>query len=195
MTLVIGDVSGKGLSSAMYMACVRSMLHAHIEDGLSVAALMLSLAQHTRSTFRTDHFLTLFLGSLDNRTGVLTYSNAGHLPPVIVRPGGEVVELEVTAPALNLAPWSAYDPLEHRLDPGDLLFLYTDGLIEAENPHAEQFGRERLLACLCGHREQDLRSLRRRLLAEIDAFAGDCRPSDDRTLVLLRREKASARIP
>jgi sigma-B regulation protein RsbU (phosphoserine phosphatase) len=189
LILAIGDVSGKGLSSAMYMAGVRSALRAHAEAGREVEALMSRLEEHIKATFRSDHFLTLFLGVLDPGSGVLKYANAGHPPPIVLREGSEPHELEVTDPALNITAWGTFSRHEHRLEPGELLLFYTDGLLEAENTGGEQFGRERLTACLARHRERDLGSIRRDILQATETFAGERGPGDDRTLILLRRER------
>jgi serine phosphatase RsbU (regulator of sigma subunit) len=189
LILAIGDVSGKGLSSAMYMAGVRSALRAHAEVGREVETLMSRLEEHIKATFRSDHFLTLFLGVLDPKSGTLKYANAGHPPPFGLREGGEPFELEVTDPALNITAWGAFSRHEYQLLPGELLLFYTDGLIEAENASGEQFGTERLAACLLRHRNRDLGSIRREILQETESFTGEKGPGDDRTLILLRRER------
>jgi len=187
LTLVIGDVSGKGIPSALYMACVRSALHAHLADGLDMDVLMSRLETHTQKAFRADHFLTLFLGKLAAKTGVLTYSNAGHLPPVVLKAAGNLVQLDVTDPALNLVPCATFHCQQYLLEPGDLFALYTDGITEAENAAREQFGLERLIASLRQKQEKELSLIRKEILAEVDAFAGESGPGDDRTLVLIRR--------
>jgi len=190
LTVVIGDVSGKGLSSALYMAGIRSSLHAHLEVGLDLSKLMSRLEHHTRSTFRSDHFLTLFVGTLERETGVLTYVNAGHMPAVALLPTGEVRELEATAPALNIAPWETFDYRDHQLVPGEILLLYTDGLVEAESSQGEQFGMDRLVQSLSRYKDAALAEIRRMILAEIETFADGAGPGDDRTLILLRRESS-----
>jgi serine phosphatase RsbU (regulator of sigma subunit) len=187
LTLVIGDVSGKGLPSALYMACVRSALHAHLEDGVDIRVLMSRLERHAQKAFRPDHFLTLFLGRLESQTGLLTYCNAGHLPPVVFKPNGDAFELEATEPALNVIPWNDFRCHEYGILPDELVLLYTDGLTEAENPGGEQFGVERLIAFVRERRRKDLPIIRKELLSEIDSFTGEEGPRDDRTLVLLRR--------
>ncbi len=189
LILVIGDVSGKGLSSAMYMAGVQASIHAHIADGIATDVLMARLARHVEATFRSDHFLTLFLGDLDAERGVLSYTNAGHLLPILSRRSGEVASIEGAGPALNIIPWKDFECRTCDLERGDLLLLYTDGLTEMENPRGERFGGSRLAASLSHLRGGDLPSIRRGLLAEIDSFAEGKGPTDDRTLILLRREE------
>lgn len=188
VTILVGDVSGKGLASAIYMACARSVIHAYIGDGLPLERLMARLSQHTRSTFRSDHFLTLFAASLELKTGTLTYCNAGHEPPIIVSAAGEASELDATAPALNIIDWNEFACCQIQLAPGDLLLLHTDGIVEAEAPGGEQFGKDRLLKCLRHGRDGDLRRLRQAILEATRTFAAETGPHDDQTLVLVRRE-------
>lgn len=188
LTWVLGDVSGKGLSSALYMVSVLSSLRAHLQDDLRLDMLMQRLEYCVRETFRADHFLTLFLARLEAQSGLVTYCNAGHLPPIVVRRNGEVVELTAVDPALNIVPWQDFRCHEYHVDPGDLLFAYTDGLIEAEGKDGEEFGRERMISCILRHRNESLVAIRRELLRELDAFHIDDGLRDDVTLILLRRE-------
>jgi len=188
LTLVIGDVSGKGLPSALYVAGVRAALHAHLQDGLAIEEIMARLERHVRVTFRSDHFLTLFIGMLEVETGRLAYSNAGHMPPVLVHANGEVESRYDADPALNITPWESFRRQEISLEPGDLLLLYTDGLVEAENPAGEQFGIERLVESLRRQRESPLASVRKGILREIEVFAAGRPAGDDKTLILVRRQ-------
>jgi len=186
--LVIGDISGKGLAASLYMAAVRSALHAHLEGDLPVPVLMARLERNIRSTFRSDHFLTLFVGKIEMATGRITYSNAGHPPPLVHRPGGPLEELEVTDPALNLATPEEYGTRIAVLEPGDTLFLYTDGLIEEAGPGGDRFGRDRLAACFEGCAGEGLPAIRKKVFDEVEGFARAEGPGDDRTILLCRRE-------
>jgi sigma-B regulation protein RsbU (phosphoserine phosphatase) len=195
LTFIIGDVSGKGLSAAMYMACVRWTIRAHLEDGLGLEELMARLERNIQTSFRPDHFLTLFVGRLRPQSGLLVYTNAGHLPPIgFPREGGRF-ELEVTDPALNVTEWGSFHCREHRMAPGELLLLYTDGLTEATNAGWELYGKDRLAASVASRRELPLLRLRQEVLSEIHSFEGDRSPGDDRTLILLRRELDSGPAP
>ena len=170
MTVVLGDVSGKGLSSALYMTGIRSALHAHHEDGLEIARLMARLEKHASRAFRPEYFLTLVLGDLDTETGRFTYCNAGHLPPVVVSASGDVRELPGTDPALNIADCEEFHCHHVDLEPGDVLFLYTDGLVEAANSNDVFFGHDRLLQVLVENRIEPLPTLRKRLLGAIEDY-------------------------
>jgi sigma-B regulation protein RsbU (phosphoserine phosphatase) len=188
LIVAIGDVSGKGLSSALYMACVRSALRAHVEAGLAPGDILRRLSKDARETFRPDHFMTLFLALLDPRAGTLSYGNAGHLPPMGIEPGGRIYELEATDPAINIVDWKDYTICERALEPGEVLLLYTDGLIEAESPQGEPYSMERLRSSFARRSQAPLDRIRREIFDEVEAFSGRAHPQDDRTLVLLRRD-------
>ena len=192
IALVLGDVSGKGLPAAMYMTAVRANLLAHLESERDPGRLMGRLERHVLATFRSDHFLTLFIGSLDPGSGILEYSNAGHLFPIVLRQDGSVLEVEGADPALNLVSWGKFETRRHEVLPGEVLLLYTDGLMEAENAAGEPFGKERLVALL---REVSTRSpsdMRRAILGAIDSHCGARGAGDDRTLILLKRDVQAA---
>lgn len=188
LTLVLGDVSGKGFASALYMAGIRSALHAHHCDGLDLDELVARLDHHAEQTFRSEFFVTLVVGDLNLETGEFTYINAGHLPPLIVGYDGKVRDLPVTDPALNICSGGTFTCNRVILQPGDVLFIYTDGLVEALSDSGEFFEYERLEKVLVENRAENLTLLRRQILHRIEEFTGDRSPNDDRTLILVRRE-------
>lgn len=192
LSLVIGDVSGKGLPSALYMVGVISTLRAHDDDGLELEVLMRKLDRYVRTRFRTDHFITLFVGRLDPVRGLLRYCSAGHMPAVIFSESGAVSELRTGDPALNIAPWEGAGAAERQLAPGDLLLVYTDGLTEAVRPDGEMFGRNRLLEFVQHHRTLAVTDLRERLLDHLRTFTGGAGCHDDVSLILVRREAGGA---
>jgi anti-sigma regulatory factor (Ser/Thr protein kinase) len=186
--LVLGDVSGKGLPSALYMVGVLSSLRAHVLDGIELDLLMTRLDRYVRSRFRSDHFLTLFVGRLEVESGVLSYCSAGHLPPLVFKRDGEVVRLEVTDAALNIVPGDEFHRFEYSMEPSDLFLVVTDGVTEAENPDGEQFGKERLIACVKENLTRDVFSIRREILARLEEFTAGRGFSDDVSMILLRRK-------
>jgi sigma-B regulation protein RsbU (phosphoserine phosphatase) len=187
----LGDVSGKGLSAALYMVGVLATLRSQMSEALEPAAMMAKLERYVTGTFRPDHFLTLVLGKLDVPTGGLTYCNAGHLPPLVFTRDGNVRELEAADPALNIVPGAEFRSFEYALAPGDLFLVYTDGVIEEANALEEQFGVERLTECVREHRGRDLASIRKEICAAVDGFSAGEGLRDDLSLILLRREEAS----
>ena len=146
---------------------------------------------YVRASFQPDHFLTLFLGELDRVSGVLAYCNAGHPPAIVFAGDGRVLELEGRDPAFNIAPWGKYALRRHCMAPGDLLLVYTDGLIEEETDGGKVFGPERLIDCVRENSSEDLEKIGRDLLACAGPLSAAGRQHDDMSLILLRREDPS----
>ncbi len=185
--VVIADVSGKGIGPGLLMATFQAYMSAWAELALDPAPLAerlsAALAHHTT----TNRFVTGFLMRL-RPGGAFTWTSAGHNPALLLRATGAMEALPTGGMPLAMLPGTVpYAEAEGSLGPGDLLCLYTDGITEAENPEGEEFGQEGLAACLRGHREGGLEDLDRALHEALDAFTGHAPPSDDRTLVLLRR--------
>ncbi len=139
------------------------------------------------------HFVTLFLGALDPRTHVLSYVNAGHLPPVVIAPAaaGEPHALDTTGPPLGLIPEARYAVSTLEIPPGALLCVCSDGIPEAMAGEAF-YEESRLHACLRRHAGASLESIAEEVIRDLRAFLGDRPLTDDVTLLLLRREHVSA---
>ncbi len=189
-TFVVGDVSGKGLPSALYMVGVLSTLRAHLADDVPLVRLMSKLENYVYAKFQSDHFLTLVLGQLDAETGLITFCNAGHMPPLVLKQDGRIVSVEDADPALNIVRCDTFRSFECRLEPGDLFVVYTDGVIESKGKDGEFYGTEGLVACLERNRDESLPTIQRRVVSEVEAFAADERLHDDTSLVLIRRERS-----
>jgi sigma-B regulation protein RsbU (phosphoserine phosphatase) len=154
--LALGDVSGKGISAALLMAAIRSALHAqfynsHSPQGLSDAAPLSAaevVARLNRQLFDSspiEKYATFFFAVYDAKTRRLTYTNAGHWPPVVFRRKA-VEHLKAGGTCVGLFSPVAYEQAEIQLEPGDLLLAFTDGITEPENSYGEEFGEARLLA-------------------------------------------------
>ena len=137
--IVIADVAGKGMPAALLMtslqAKVQALAEAPIEPGAAVARL-------NRSLFVTcprNRFVTLFFSVADPRTGEIAFCNGGHNPPLLVRASGEIVRLEGGGPVLGILPGVSFTEHRDRLEPGDMLVLYSDGVTEACNPTRRGF--------------------------------------------------------
>jgi GAF domain-containing protein/PAS domain-containing protein len=180
--VVVGDISGKGLNAAVLTSAVKNSLRAQAFEQSNTPADVLRLVNEVlvRST-PPEIFATVFYGVLDRGAGRLVYCNAGHTAALLVRAGGEVTELPYTGPIVGAFPNLSYAWAEIAVVPGDLLFLYTDGLVEARHRGA-LFGPEALLRLF---REPALRSPTiavERVTAAVLAFA-DGRLSDDMALL------------
>jgi sigma-B regulation protein RsbU (phosphoserine phosphatase) len=185
--VVIGDVSGKGVPAALFMAVTMTLLSAEAGRDRSPDEVLSRV--NTELCRRNDSgmFVTVFMGVLDLRDGRFSYCSGGHNPPFRVTVGGDVLALEGPhGLVLGVIPESGYGLGSLVLGAGDSLLLYTDGVTEAMDPQGDFFGEERLTAHLarCGGATPE--ELCGDLLAEVDRFASGAAQSDDITLVALR---------
>jgi hypothetical protein len=140
--VAIGDVAGKGVAASLLMASVRSSLRAYAQDLYDIDQIMARVnAALTRDTLDNE-FATLFYGVIDPVAMRLTCCNAGHEPPLLLR-GDEVIHLDIGGMIVGVDAGQEYERAVVDLEPGDLLLLYTDGLIDARNDAGEAFGRKR----------------------------------------------------
>jgi serine phosphatase RsbU (regulator of sigma subunit) len=133
-------------------------------------------------------FVTAFLGLLDAASGTLTYVNAGHNPPLLLRAGGALEPLEAGGVILGILPGTRYERGEVTLAPGDLLALYTDGVTEGANAANEMWGEERLAALLRASASASATDIAQRIVREVRAFEGERGPADDITVLVAKRE-------
>jgi serine phosphatase RsbU (regulator of sigma subunit) len=199
IALVLGDVSGKGISAALLMGVVQGVIHASNGTG--------SAAKHEQSMERLNHllcmktamerFVSLFWCYFDPASSVLSYINAGHLPPLLVRKGAadefEVHRLdEGGGPVLGLLPGARYEQADIAILPGDLLVVFSDGILEAANAADEEFGEERILRAIEENWSGSPREICDGVLANVRLFLGKELPHDDQTLMVVRLQKVPA---
>lgn len=195
LCIAIADVSDKGVPASLFMALTRTLLRTVGRDpDTDPAAIMARMNEDISSDNDSCMFVTAFCGFLDIRSGVLSYCNAGHDPPLLLR-DGEVELLPSTAGvALGMSEQARYSLDEVQLQPDDLLFLYTDGITEAMDPEGQAYGRERLMNLLrlqAGQHACD--ALLNRVVAAVREHARDAAQSDDMTLLALSYQGASER--
>ena len=193
----VGDVSGKGVPASLVMATTRSLFRSFSAHEHDIAALTGEINDSISETNDMNMFVTLFIGELDLKTGELHYCNAGHNAPVLIeRSNGTVVEMLPTIPNLPIGILSGYSytPQTATIQRGDTLFLYTDGLTEAENANHEQYGEEKMLEAIRAFEtaQTDLKdptAAKREieaLLDDVQAFVGDAEQSDDLTMLVVK---------
>lgn len=195
--LLIADVCGKGVGAALFMALFRSLLRAFADRAavspFAPAVGILTEAVNATNSYitrvhRADHtFASVFFGVLDPNTGMLHYVNAGHLPPVITRRGAPARKLLPTGPAIGLMKGASFQVDEAPLDPGDLLFVYTDGATEARDGSEGFFSEERLMQIVDAVPD-GATGLLRRVKDAVREFTREAPPWDDLTLLAIRRE-------
>lgn len=185
--VAIADVSGCGVGPSLLMASLRASLHAELGARTSLTDLASRLNAFVHKSSESHTFITFFFGILDAAAGTLAYVNAGHNPPILLEAGGGVRRLESTGFCLGMFSGVDYGAGSARLAPGDMLCLFTDGITEGRNAAGEDFGEERLLALLRGSGGADAPSVMAKIFDEVRGFTGCADPSDDMTVVLVRR--------
>jgi sigma-B regulation protein RsbU (phosphoserine phosphatase) len=186
--LALGDISGKGVSAALLMASLQALLrsiarHSVDEPAALVKQINESLAESTDSS----KFATFFYAVYDPASKTLSYVNAGHNPPLLLRAGTTVVSrLRPTGMALGFDRDAAYGEGRETLAPGDLLLAFTDGLTEALSESGEEFGEARTAGLLVGNRHLGAGDLLRLVNAELESFCGRVPQHDDVTIVVAR---------
>ena len=202
LLLAVGDASGKGIAAAMFASMARSSLRAESRQTGSPAVLLADVNDFLALNNPALMFVTVVLGILDIGTGALTYASAGH--PYALRVhraagpggggGGEVARLtEAQGMALGVLEAQHYGEAEHRLEPGDTLVLYSDGISEAENEAGEMYGEARLAATLHRFADRSPEEVVNLILDDVRAFSGTRPPGDDTTLLVLRLDGETGR--
>ena len=182
--LVVADVSGKGVPASLIMAAVRASLRAHVDNIYYLYEVMRRVNQMVCRDTHPGEFVTCFYGVLDRHTKRLTYCNAGHPPPLLLR-NGKVSELPGGNLVLGIEPTESYEQHVVDLKSGDILLLYTDGLTDAMNFDRETWGRERLIAAFAkGGATAELIS--QNVLWEMRRFVGLTERNDDITAIVVR---------
>lgn len=194
----IGDVSGKGVPASLYMAVIRALFRNVSLRTDDPAEIISSLNTALAEGNTHGMFCTMFLGVLDIKTGHVDYCNAGHNAPIIRRMNDDgKFEVRFTKPKVNIAI-GVFDGFEYQKEeitirPGEGVFLYTDGVTEAENANKELFGDDATLAALTSARDNNARSAKdfvEFVYRKVKEYAGDVEQSDDITMIVLEYKGA-----
>jgi len=213
LILAVGDISGKGISAALLMATIHSAVRAYSVESLpqmrepvavgavagagrimaawpegievSPGALLGLLNHQLYESTPPEKYATLFLGIYDGRSHQLTYSNGGHLPPILIGRDGTVRRLEAGGTVVGLFDNMLYDEGAVEMHPGEIFLAYSDGVTEPENEFGE-FGEERLIELVSANRRLPLVQISQTVTAAVDDWIGDNEQPDDITLVLAR---------
>jgi len=185
--IAVGDVSGKGVPAAVYMAVVRTQLRATALFGLSPADCLTRVNDHLSAENEQGMFASLFYGIIDCADGTFTYANGGHNWPALLRADGTMEWIKGANDLLvGVVYGSAYHESSLTLAPGDTVFVYTDGVVEAIDPAEAEFGKHRLAAELAGKAAESPAALCDGVLAAVRDFEGGQPRSDDLTCVAMR---------
>jgi sigma-B regulation protein RsbU (phosphoserine phosphatase) len=182
----IGDVSDKGVPAALLMAVTKTLMKGVAEQDLSPSAVLTKVNAELALDNETMMFVTLFCGILDFRTGELVYSNAGHLPPLLIRNRRDVSWLDLPKGlVLGAMEDSCYETLATRLQPGDSLVLYTDGVTEAMNAKQNLYGEDQLFSLIELRSDDSPRLLVENIFRSVHEYAEGTPQSDDITVLVL----------
>jgi sigma-B regulation protein RsbU (phosphoserine phosphatase) len=194
--VVLGDVSGKGISAALLMAAIQSALRAQFYDGfgngqghalapVSTAQVVDRLNRQLYANTPAEKYVTFFFAIYDARTRNLSYTNAGHLPPILFR-DGKVDFLRTGGTVVGLFPVMKYEVGEIRVEPNDVILAYTDGITEPENTFGEEFGEARLLDVAKRMLNAKPDVMAETIYRTVDEWTGSPELQDDMTMVLAR---------
>lgn len=188
--IIIADAMGKGIPAGLIMSNLQGALRVLSEEIESPSKLLASLNRWLCHNVQVTNFISLACVSLNSGLSMesrITYSNAGHCPPILLRNNGDIESLEPTGGVIGVHEDFAYEEHDLTISPGDLLLLYTDGVTEAVNKSGDMFGEDRLLKFLKDESADSVEAVLDGLLNTIRAFCGGEDLSDDLTVVAIRK--------
>jgi serine phosphatase RsbU (regulator of sigma subunit) len=186
IAVLVGDVSGKGVGAALLMANVQATLRARLPLEQDLAKLADGLDRDLEANTPIEVYSTLFVGIVDTKRRELRYVNAGHNSQFVLRKQGGFERLASTGRPLGLIAGAGYEQVALPLDDGDVLFFYTDGMLEAENEAGEFLGAERLESALASSPGTDVDTILAHVEETVRTFRGSAELSDDATMMALR---------
>ncbi len=185
---VVADVAGKSIPAAMLMATFQASLRTLSTSGVALAELVVALNRYACSNSAGgNRFTTAFLAELDAATGDVLYVNAGHNAPILRKKSGAIERLEAGGIPVGILAESTYLVGTTRLERGDWLVIFTDGVVEAVNGQDEEYGEAALVRLVDRHSGSTPAELLRSLLTELDEYVGNTPQHDDITCLLLKR--------
>ena len=189
VVLAVADVAGKSIPAAMLMATFQASLKTLSTAQVPLPELASNMNRYAYGNSQGGlRFTTAFLAEYDPVRRTVDYINAGHNNPVLRRASGQIERLDIGGLPLGIMPEVKYESGRVTVAPGDWLIIFTDGLVEAENAHQEEYGETRLLAALERGKSVEPRELLKQLMAEVDLFVGNTPQHDDVTCMLLKSE-------
>ncbi len=185
--LLTGDVAGKGLPAALLVSNIMPIVQLLTDEPPVISDVMARLNRQIWRSTDPVHFATLFLGILDPSTGRIDYVNAGHNPPLLVVPDGSYSEISATGLPIGMIEETEYSAGTLEIPPGGVLTVFSDGIPEAQNTAGDFYTDERLVELLRNERAKGADEIVEILMADLESFVLDCSPSDDITVLIVRR--------
>ena len=187
VVVTVGDVAGKGSPAALLMALLLAILRTLVDERLEPAELVTRLNVQVSRHTPGSRFITLFYGVYEPASGMLTYVNAGHTQPLLLKTSGATQRLTDGGIALGMFEHSTYTTGCTTIQPGELLAIYSDGITEAENAREQPFDDAGLERTLRANRSAEIGSIATAVVQAVEAHSADTRLADDLTILLLRR--------
>ena len=184
--LVIADVSGKGVAAGLLMPCIEVALRIDAPRFPRTNDLLGSFNNVVHQITSGDRFISLFYAKLRPAARCLEYTNAGHNPPLVIRDGRDPIPLDKGGPVLGVLLGAGYESDQINLQTGDVLVLFTDGVVEAQNPAGEEYSAKRLASIVNSHLQQSPGELIETIHTSVIEFRGTSVLADDLTLVVLK---------
>lgn len=199
LLLVVADVAGKSVPAALLMATLQASLQTLSESGAALPEIVAGLNRYACAhSLEGRRFTTAFFGELNLDTRKLTYINAGHNAPMLRRVTGKIESLDIGGLPLGIpavaSSQAQYETGSASLNSGDLLVIFTDGLVEAVDAGGDEYGDARLTACVKQLPEVPAPAMLQRLVADVDAFVGTTRQRDDITCLIMKMGPASGTL-
>ena len=188
VAFALGDVAGKGISAALLMASIQSIMRTQLSEShgeFCVSSAVALLNRQLYASTSPEKYATFCFGVYDEDKRILSYTNAGHLPPLLFR-NDLYTSLEVTGTVVGAFPAIRYEQRELPLMPGDLLLAYTDGIAEPENEYGEEFGVERLTDVVLRHQNAGSPEIIARVMEAVEQWSTAAEQPDDMTILLAR---------
>jgi serine phosphatase RsbU (regulator of sigma subunit) len=182
--IVIADVVGKGIGAALLVSAIRASMHSLVGRELATRAVMRHANRFFHDSVEEGKYVTLFYAVLDVPSRRMIYVNAGHNPPIVLRENGEVEELTSGGVPLGMFEAPRYFEGVSELESGDMLVLYTDGIVESSDARDDHYGRTRLLTTLAAARSQSAEAICDQIMTDVRSFSFGSQ--DDRTLLVLK---------
>ena len=188
LATVIGDVSGKGITAALFMMRAMTLIRGCMLEGKELSQVLEQVNNELCDRNTEGMFVTVFVGILNLETGRYRYAGAGHQPPYVCREEFEALQLDPGLP-LGLFEEEEYACAEADLRQGESIFLYTDGVTEAMNEEKELWGEARMKELLNLHKDSDCEEIARAISSAVAQFAKEAKQSDDITMLVLKYSK------
>ncbi|HEY3838931.1 MAG TPA: PP2C family protein-serine/threonine phosphatase [Bryobacteraceae bacterium] len=199
VAIAIGDVAGKGIAAALLMASIQSIMRTQLTAGLqtgrngnghgrggTVSRMVGELNRQLYANTSPEKYATFCFGLYDEEQMTFTYTNAGHLPPILLHDGQPQL-LEVTGTVVGAFPLMQYEERTVSMGPGDILVAYTDGIVEPENVYGEEFGADRMMEMVVKYQSETSDEIITRIMEAVPNWTGSQELFDDMTVVLARR--------